>query len=137
MAFRALVIAAGGQSPKQAEYAAEFAEVCQHYGIDYSNSSAFVGLFLSLLHDENWSASIPNVRSIAAKDPASFYTNVMGRLHSVQPAAMPTLSLELSELAFGAEAATAKAVRSDQKSVSVAFSQTPHGWRLAATSQTF
>lgn len=132
MAFRILVLMAGAQGPKQAEYASRFSEVCTHYGLDYSEPSAFVGLFLSLLHDDDWTAPIANVRRIAEQDPASFYANVMRRVHEVQPTATLTLSSELRDMSFGAEVATANVSRSDGRSVKVAFRQAAHGWVLTS-----
>lgn len=135
VAFRALVIAAGGQSSRQADYAARFSELCQRYGLDYSDQSAFVGLFLSLLNDDDWKSDIPNVRRLAEKDPASFYAQTMRRLHSVQPSAAVKISPILNGLSFGADVATANANRSDGQSVVVAFKQTPRGWILTFSDQ--
>lgn len=136
-AFRTLVITAGAQSPKQADYAARFAEVSQHYGLGYSSPSEFVGLFLSLLHDADWRSTIVNVRRVAEKDPASFYVNVMRRVHDVQPSAAVRIAPELNDLSLEAETATATALRSDGKQVKVAFLQTPRGWILTSSDDTF
>jgi hypothetical protein len=137
MAFRTLVITAGAQSPRQAEYAAQFSEVCQHYGLGYSNPSEFVGLFLSLLHDDDWISNIANVQRVAAQDPASFYTNVMRRVHDVQPSAAVKISPQLSGLTLESETATADASRSDGKTVKVALRQISRGWVLTISENMF
>jgi hypothetical protein len=136
LAFRTLVLTAGAQGAKQAEYALRFSEVCEHYGLDYAEPSVFVGLFLSLLHDDDWMAPIANVRRIAERDPTSFYVNVMRRVHEVQPTAALTIPPKLDDLSFGAEVATARASRSDGKALSVAFRQAARGWVLTPAKDT-
>lgn len=83
--FKALVIAAGAESAKQAEYLSLFSELPQHYGLPYQDRSAFVGLFLARLNDTDWLASLDDVRVVAEKDPASFYAASMRSLLRAQP----------------------------------------------------
>jgi hypothetical protein len=125
------VILAGGQSLEQLEYQKRFIEISNHYKLNYSEQSAFVGLFLSLLNDKDWQADIAHVRAVIEKDPASFYLHVMSRIQGANPSSKVTIAPELSELIFDAEIAAGKATRSDGKVVPVSFRQTPKGWTLA------
>lgn len=96
----------------------------------HSSPSEFVGLFLSLLHDDDWPSRIDTVWRVATQDPSSFYANVMRRVHEVQPSVAIKISPQVSELNFEAEIATATASRSDGKTTKVAFRQTTNGWVL-------